>query len=943
MISDLVIPAGLLISTDSLGSAGALADASSWLPAWLFELTLRSTVLLTLAALLITLLRRARARVRVLILSSMAPALLLLWVVLLPAWPEGSLQWRPEVALPDAGFEALERIKVALGSETVRDSQPDAVPELPLPSQREDSLISVPKYLDGQLVKPDEAPGSVRTGDFDASPSPVSSDGRGLLRTSSACESLCDPAASSFQAGPAQRAALLWIGVLAVTICGALWFMVRFVLGWRQLQGIRRRASAPSRGFTRSFDRTLGEVLATSAREHSMRSSPILLLSSEVDVPMTWGWTRPTVVLPSSASGWTESRRRVVLLHEIGHVVHGDWRDRLALALARSLFWWNPLVHWAVCRLSLEQELRCDEWVAERTPPSHYAEELLSLHDDLHPLAGAAGTPALAMLNRTQLERRMMHLLEPRSSRSRNESPAKTQSRLRVLVVLLAVAFLSIAAIRPRVVRVEPTVVPVEQLQPEISVMPSVAPVPSNRQQSGEVWPVLPRVAAAPLPPRAPSAASPAPAPAAAVLPTPRVFPAPSARVALAPMPAPAPRALATFPTVPNVAPAALPPLASFGSGPAALAPVLAVQQPSIRSMSPEDRARYEELKARYDEIRAEMEDLRAQERERSREVRSEVEKVRREHHERLAQRERELARKQREVAATMAERERRAAEEHALVQRETARRRADLEREIEKVRRLEAEAMAQHRRRGSNAEPSEAGSGQQAAEALERLHLERAELLRRMEQVGSEHADRLRAEREAVYEVQKEALERQQALRREVLELQQQERKAEMAERQLAEQYEMTALKRRLEAERMERDAVRVRREMERLAAQEARRSALVAPRAPSALYSTDGPLLQDGLRGVIREEAVGLGLDEDDIEAGVRQAARVLGTRRVSDDRGAAVYVVGSPVQVREQLRRAWSHLLDGERGSEQGMRLEDAIQRLGSQILELELNDL
>ena len=313
---------------------------------------------------------------------------------------------------------------------------------------------------------------------------------------------------------------------------------------------------------------------------------------------------------------------------------------------------------------------------------------------------------------------------------------------------------------------------------------------------------------------------------------------------------------------------------------------------------------------------------------------------MRREHRERLAERERELAERQREVRATVAERERRAAEEHAQVEREAVRRKAELERELQRMRRVQAEALAQHRVEASHAEPSEAGSGQRAAETLERLHAERAELLRRMEQVGSEQAERLRDQRAAVYRVQREALERQQEIRRDAMELQQQERQAEVERRAMLEKHEMAAAERRLEAERMQRDALRVQREMERIAIQEARRSGAIAPRAP--LYSTRSPALLDGLRDVIREEAVGLGLDAEDVETGAQQVAAVLGTRRISDEDGAVVYVVGSPRQVREQLRRAWTHVLDQERGTERGTRLEDAVHRLGSQILELELSD-
>ena len=42
--------------------------------------------------------------------------------------------------------------------------------------------------------------------------------------------------------------------------------------------------------------------------------------SSGLTMPMTWGWLRPVVLLPSDSEGWPAERRRVVLLHELWDV-----------------------------------------------------------------------------------------------------------------------------------------------------------------------------------------------------------------------------------------------------------------------------------------------------------------------------------------------------------------------------------------------------------------------------------------------------------------------------------------------------------------------------------------------------------------------------------------------------------------------------------------------
>ncbi|KQZ06085.1 transcriptional regulator [Caulobacter sp. Root1455] len=106
-----------------------------------------------------------------------------------------------------------------------------------------------------------------------------------------------------------------------------------------------------------------------------------LLLAARLDVgPAVIGVLRPRIVVPGDfEQRFAGAARRVVLTHERVHLERGDAAINALAAALRCLCWFNPLVHLAVRRMRVDQEIACDEAVVTRHPDDRrvYAETLL--------------------------------------------------------------------------------------------------------------------------------------------------------------------------------------------------------------------------------------------------------------------------------------------------------------------------------------------------------------------------------------------------------------------------------------------------------------------------------------------------------------------------------------------------------------------------------------
>lgn len=218
-------------------------------------------------------------------------------------------------------------------------------------------------------------------------------------------------------------------------------------------------------------------------RAYAGVTKPVLLCSSSVvSTPLTWRSKEPVVLLPEDALDWPETHRRIVLRHELSHVARGDSLTQLFAGFVCALYWFHPLVWITERRLRAECERACDDNVVSLgTPAAEYAAHLLEVARSARAF-GAPGFLSVAMARPTQLEGRLLAVLNEsrrRVSLSRGARPGAA--------LLAALVLIPLAAFRP----VPKAVAPVK----DASMIPSPATPTFIQQRS-----TLP-VASPPAPP----------------------------------------------------------------------------------------------------------------------------------------------------------------------------------------------------------------------------------------------------------------------------------------------------------------------------------------------------------------------------------------------------------------------------------------------------------
>jgi beta-lactamase regulating signal transducer with metallopeptidase domain/HEAT repeat protein len=389
----------------------------------LATLAVKGALILGMAAMTTWMLRRAAAASRHLVWSLALASLLALPLlsVALPAW-----QWS---AFP-AHLLASQSPAASVTSSRA------AVLEESAPATR---LADSPSRSDVRANEVSNArPAEHNARSLDAARSATTAEAANGSPASGPSVAAFTESNAGYEAPSRRRSLRGWIQwAMIVWLMGAALIVTHLVVGIARIWQLTRRAE-------RVRDAEWLTLVEHLSQRIGLTQTVALRRSARVTMPMACGFVRGSVLLPADADGWPRERREVVLLHELAHVKRRDCLTQLIAQAACAGYWFNPLVWLAARRLRVERERACDDQVLDAgAKASDYAGHLLDIARSMG-AAPHALMAAVAIARRSQLEGRLLAILDPRMRRH-----ALNRATVTFIAIVMLCLVLPLAMLRP--------------------------------------------------------------------------------------------------------------------------------------------------------------------------------------------------------------------------------------------------------------------------------------------------------------------------------------------------------------------------------------------------------------------------------------------------------------------------------------------------------------
>lgn len=131
-----------------------------------------------------------------------------------------------------------------------------------------------------------------------------------------------------------------------------------------------------------------------------------IAFSPDVEIPFTFGWKRPSIVLPRELKQSNDEKLNMAIRHELIHIKHKDYALNTVVMTVKALFWFHPLTHTLYNGFKEYREISCDSELLADTSISkkNYAELLFELASK----KSLKNSPAVSMaVNSSNLKKRI--------------------------------------------------------------------------------------------------------------------------------------------------------------------------------------------------------------------------------------------------------------------------------------------------------------------------------------------------------------------------------------------------------------------------------------------------------------------------------------------------------------------------------------------------------
>jgi beta-lactamase regulating signal transducer with metallopeptidase domain len=211
-------------------------------------------------------------------------------------------------------------------------------------------------------------------------------------------------------------------------IAGSIVFGLRLINGLVQSQRLRYRTQPIPADWQQRAEKLI--------RQLGISQSVSLASSDRSSTPLTLGWLKPIVLIPTSLLVMMPADQlEAILIHELAHIKRRDYLWNLIQSVVEVVLFYHPAYWYIASVLERERELACDALTVTVTrQPRIYAQALLQVaaHSAQVPL------PSVAASGKRGLSDRIQRIIYP----------GKVQRGISVLpfVLLLSLISLSLAA-----------------------------------------------------------------------------------------------------------------------------------------------------------------------------------------------------------------------------------------------------------------------------------------------------------------------------------------------------------------------------------------------------------------------------------------------------------------------------------------------------------------